>query len=569
MKSFIYILLTSLTFLVVGCQNESEEIRLINQAERLFDADPDSVITTLDSIPLPEEMSPRLIARWCMLYARAADKIEDEMPYTNQLEIALKYYQKKKMREEEAEIGLYLGRSYVEDKEYEKAMRAYSDALEVALAIKNYNRAGYICSYMGDLYELDDRYVLAAKKYKESGRYFRLAGNMKSYVRSFVNEGRSYMDVDSNYLALTILKRAEVIIDSLRVDEVRNYVYNGLGNIFNVLEKYDLAEKYLLKSIKEDSSDTASDYLTLSDLEQKRGNLEQAENYLQKANSVSIDNDFVPATIAYHYYKINKERDDYKRALSFYEEYVAAEDSLMNISKSVDIYDTEQKYEHLKLHNENIRLLLKGQRNYTFILILLFLCALLIIVYLATIRRKNRSLLKQQEKINTLNQSIYQLYAELRRKSDELIQLQNTQYSSVKMQVEYENVQKEVDSLRSRLFELRESKILNSNLAKKIKKISQTVQPNHSEAPVSEKMWIDIEVLMMEVYPSVIKVLKDAGLSPSEMHLCFLTLFKLDSTAISILLNIIPTSVDRTRLRVRKKLNWEGKQGLYESLVNI
>ena len=358
MKSFIYILLTSLTFLVVGCQNESEEIRLINQAERLFDAYPDSVITTLDSIPLPEEMSPRLIARWCMLYARAADKIEDEMPYTNQLEIALKYYQKKKMREEEAEIGLYLGRSYVEDKEYEKAMRAYSDALEVALAIKNYNRAGYICSYMGDLYELDDRYVLAAKKYKESGRYFRLAGNMKSYVRSFVNEGRSYMDVDSNYLALTILKRAEVIIDSLRVDEVRNYVYNGLGNIFNVLEKYDLAEKYLLKSIKEDSSDTASDYLTLSDLEQKRGNLEQAENYLQKANSVSIDNDFVPATIAYHYYKINKERDDYKRALSFYEEYVAAEDSLMNISKSVDIYDTEQKYEHLKLHNENIRLLL-------------------------------------------------------------------------------------------------------------------------------------------------------------------------------------------------------------------
>ena len=253
MKSFIYILLTSLTFLVVGCQNESEEIRLINQAERLFDAYPDSVITTLDSIPLPEEMSPRLIARWCMLYARAADKIEDEMPYTNQLEIALKYYQKKKMREEEAEIGLYLGRSYVEDKEYEKAMRAYSDALEVALAIKNYNRAGYICSYMGDLYELDDRYVLAAKKYKESGRYFRLAGNMKSYVRSFVNEGRSYMDVDSNYLALTILKRAEVIIDSLRVDEVRNYVYNGLGNIFNVLEKYDLAEKYLLKSIKEDS----------------------------------------------------------------------------------------------------------------------------------------------------------------------------------------------------------------------------------------------------------------------------------------------------------------------------
>ena len=569
MKSFIYILLTSLTFLVVGCQNESEEIRLINQAERLFDAYPDSVITTLDSIPLPEEMSPRLIARWCMLYARAADKIEDEMPYTNQLEIALKYYQKKKMREEEAEIGLYLGRSYVEDKEYEKAMRTYSDALKVALAIKDYNRAGYICSYMGDLYEVDLRYILAAEKYKESGKYFHLANNTTSYVRAFVNEGRSYMSVDSNYLALASLKQAEVIMDSLNVENVKTYVYNGLGNIYNDLGDYDLAEYYILRCIELDPEEVASDYLSLVDIEKKRGNLEKAELYLRKASDVPADNELVPITIAYYNYVIKKKQDDLKNALDFFEKYVEIEDSLINVSKSIDIYDIEQKYEHLKLHNENIRLLLKGQRNYTFILILLFLCALLIIVYLATIRRKNRSLLKQQEKINTLNQSIYQLYAELRRKSDELIQLQNTQYSSVKMQVEYENVQKEVDSLRSRLFELRESKILNSNLAKKIKKISQTVQPNHSEAPVSEKMWIDIEVLMMEVYPSVIKVLKDAGLSPSEMHLCFLTLFKLDSTAISILLNIIPTSVDRTRLRVRKKLNWEGKQGLYESLVNI
>ncbi|WP_297903711.1 hypothetical protein [uncultured Parabacteroides sp.] len=569
MKLFIYILLTSLTFLMVECQNESEETCLINRAEHLFDAYPDSAITTLDSIPLPEELSPHLIARWCMLYARAADKIEDEMPYTNQLEIALKYYQKKKMRKEEVEIGLYLGRSYVEDKEYEKAMKAYSDALEVALAIKDYNRAGYICSYMGDLYEVDLRYILAAEKYKESRKYFHLANNIVSYVRTFVNEAHSYSIADSSYLALASLKQAEMIMDSLNVEEVRSYVYNGLGNIYNDLGDYDLAEYYILRCIEPNLKEVASDYLVLVDIEEKRGNLKKAEQYLRKASEVSADNELVPITITYYNYVINKKQDNLKNALNFYEKYVATEDSLMNVSKSVDIYDTEQKYEHLKLHNENIRLLLKGQRNYIFILILLFLCALLIIIYLATIRRKNRSLLKQQEKINTLNQSIYQLYAELRGKSDELIQLQNAQYSSVKMQVEYKNVKKEVDSLRSRLFELRESKILNSNLAKKIKKISQTVQPNNSEVPVSEKMWIDIEVLMMEVYPSVIKVLRDASLSASEMHLCFLTLFKLDSTAISILLNIIPTSVDRTRLRVRKKLNWEGKQGLYESLVNI
>lgn len=568
MKSFIYILLTSLTFLVVGCQNESEEIRLINQAERLFDAYPDSVITTLDSIPLLEEMSPRLIARWCMLYARAADKIEDEMPYTNQLEIALKYYQKKKMREEEAEIGLYLGRSYVEDKEYEKAMRAYSDALEVALAIKNYNRAGYICSYMGDLYEVDLRYILAAEKYKESGKYFHLANNTTSYVRAFVNEAHSYSIADSSYLALASLKQAEMVMDSLNVEEVRSYVYNGLSNIYNNLGDYDLAEYYILRCIELDPEEIASDYLVLTDISLKCMDMEKAEYYLKKAN-IFTNNELVLPTIVYYNYKIKKEQGDFEIALSFHEQYVAIEDSLINVGKSVDIYDADQKYERLKLHNENIELVLKNQKSYLFILLLLFAIALLVIFYLMTLRRKNRSLLKQQEEINDLNQNIYHLSIELREKEEQLKLQENSLHLAKEELVSYENIKKEVEDLRHRLINLREIKILNSSLAQKIKRMSQTVWSKASQAVIDEKMWIDIEVLMVEVYPDIVKALRDADLSFSEMHLCFLTLFKLDTKAMSTLLNIIPTSVDKTRLRVRKKLHWEGKQDFYESLIHI
>lgn len=82
--------------------------------------------------------------------------------------------------------------------------------------------------------------------------------------------------------------------------------------------------------------------------------------------------------------------------------------------------------------------------------------------------------------------------------------------------------------------------------------MSQTVWSKASQAVIDEKMWIDIEVLMVEIYPDIVKALRDADLSFSEMHLCFLTLFKLDTKAMSTLLNIIPTSVDKTRLRVRK-----------------
>jgi len=135
--------------------------------------------------------------------------------------------------------------------------------------------------------------------------------------------------------------------------------------------------------------------------------------------------------------------------------------------------------------------------------------------------------------------------------------------------VSYESTKKEVEDLRYRLINLREIKIQNSSLTQKIKMMSQTVWSKASQAVIDEKMWIDIEVLMVEIYPDIVKALRDADLSFSEMHLCFLTLFKLDTKAMSTLLNIIPTSVDKTRLRVRKKLHWEGKQDFYESLIHI
>lgn len=109
-------------------------------------------------------MSPSLATRWSMLYARSADKAGKEMPYVSQLKIAFNYYKNKKQLPEAAEAGLYLGRSHVVDKEYTQAMQVYTDALQITLDIKDYNRAGYICSYMGDLYEVDGNYSAAAIK---------------------------------------------------------------------------------------------------------------------------------------------------------------------------------------------------------------------------------------------------------------------------------------------------------------------------------------------------------------------------------------------------------------------
>ena len=116
-------LLSTLSF--IGCRDESDAIYLIDRAESLLKSDPDSSHILLDSIAVPDNLSDKLLARWCMLSGKVADTLYTDLPYVQQLLRAQAYYKSHGTKQEQAKIGLYLGRSYVEDKENEKAMKVY------------------------------------------------------------------------------------------------------------------------------------------------------------------------------------------------------------------------------------------------------------------------------------------------------------------------------------------------------------------------------------------------------------------------------------------------------------
>ena len=64
-------LLSTLSF--IGCRDESDAIYLIDRAESLLKSDPDSSHILLDSIAVPDNLSDKLLARWCMLSGKVAD----------------------------------------------------------------------------------------------------------------------------------------------------------------------------------------------------------------------------------------------------------------------------------------------------------------------------------------------------------------------------------------------------------------------------------------------------------------------------------------------------------------
>ena len=84
----LILLLSTLSF--IGCKDESEATYLIDRAESLLKSDPDSSLILLDSIAVPDNLSDKLLARWCMLSGKVADTLYTDLPRSVRLVIGLR-----------------------------------------------------------------------------------------------------------------------------------------------------------------------------------------------------------------------------------------------------------------------------------------------------------------------------------------------------------------------------------------------------------------------------------------------------------------------------------------------
>ena len=560
-------LLSTLSF--IGCRDESDAIYLIDRAESLLKSDPDSSPILLDSIAVPDNLSDKLLSRWCMLSGKVADTLYTDLPYVQQLLRAQAYYKSHGTKQEQAKIGLYLGRSYVEDKENEKAMKVYLQALDIALRSEDYNQAGYICSYMGDLYDFEGNYLLGKDKYKEAESYFRKAGNMRSSAFALRDVGRMYAFSDSLDIALIFLLKADTIIVEVGDSSDIGTIYNGIGNIYNMLGNKELAKLYLWKNVNMSDFDDAPSYRTLAGIYIEEGDFKNARICLEKA-SVPSFNDMTRFSVLYGYSLLEKAEGNWEKAWFYLDEYNSASDSILTIRNRENIIKIEKEYEHLKISLENMRLKSDKQKYFIYWVISVSILLILLWVFQIRIDRKNKRLLKQEIDLSNKSNELFRLRDNLRNKQDRLealsIQLSekneklNELDSREKLEKEYEQIKKEEETLVLRIAERRKDLFLSSAIAKKVIKLSQKVVPGATKSPLSEKDWQNIITQVNEVYPFLADRLAAFNLSAAELRYCYLSLLGLDSIGESILLHIQPDSVNKRRQRVRQRLGIIAKE---------
>lgn len=550
-------LVVLLTVFFTGCRNEIKEQQLIDHAETLLEINPDSTYLLLVNITMADNLSDKLLARWCMLYGKAADKVVKDMPYVSQLLRARSWYEKHGTPYEQAQIGLFLGRSYVEDREYMKAMDAYTQALDVAERAKEYNVAGYICSYMGDLYDLKGFFQETLDKYNQSADYFLKADNKRSYALALKFIAQTLAFEDSCSLALDYLLKADSIVVCLQDSGAMSSIENGLGNVYGLMGNWDKAEYYLLKSLESNVSDIAPSYSALSELYMSIGNFDKARLYLDKSR-IHTKNQFTPISTLYTEYEIEKKSGNMEQALFILERYTEKLDSFYNSTIHLDILDAEKRYNHVLLLNENARLHNNNLIELVIIVIIVCIGLLFGVIVLFHYNKKNKMLYEQEVKLKKNEERISVLSYELEKKKKEIIIQQSIYDNESKLSLLKEdmvNIEKELDLLK-------EEKMKNATIVKKIIKLSLNVVAGNEKPLLINRDWCSLMDLINQTYHLFEEFVSDNphGLTLAEIQYCYLSFLKLDISSEAILLNINPESISKRRLRIRQKLGYAGSE---------
>lgn len=484
MKRLPYILLLFMV-LVAGCaQRERPEVAAaLHGAEHLLDADADSAARLLARLPAPDSLTRPEVARWCMLQGQLADTfLSRPLPAFRHYRRAAQWYAAHGTPDEQARILLYLGRAYLEDGDYERAMTAYAQALAVAEQHGLHNRAGYIHSYMADMYAERAMWNEAIGKYRTAAECFQKAGNLKSYAYALRDMGREYALMDSLPKALEILFQADSVADVVRNKRQKGSMANHIGNIYHRMEKYEEAKKYLYRSIAL-MRDTVPTYIALISIYIKTDSLAKAEALLKGLVPRGFKQKY---SVKLLYYDLYKKIGRYDLALVNLEKYKYMTDSLILAENKAKVLNIERKYND-QMRLDEINSLKYSRRIYIVISIACaFGIAVIVLLVLLYRRRVKERIQAQQIALSAMKNDLLNYTLELERQRAQLLTLKTAGE-------EYQSQKGKIAELASACRKLQHKLTVSSPIYKELDNLASKNKSGSDKPLVSAAHWLRIE----------------------------------------------------------------------------
>lgn len=357
MKRALLILLLGLLLLSCGGENK-KAIAILARVALMVEQSPDSALSLLDSIEIPDELPEPLYMEYELRRVQARDKLDKHVAEDSIIHMVANYFAEKNDLTKLVVAEFHSGRVYQRQKSYDKAALALMHAEDHAKQLEDDNMLGLINFNLGNLNYSKMLINEAIIRYKYACRYFHNgASTYKNEIGALVYVGYCFwvnQQLDSALVYYNEgLKLAEFYKDVNLQSDICQSIGLALQRQGNIKEGHS----YLKNALFLDTDSTsrlrlyrnlAKSFLTMG---QQDSALLYANQMLQHLDSTSSAISFANA---YHLLaEVEEAAKNYKKSLQHYKLYLSNLDSDMEEVINSSVLEVQKKYDMEKIHSEH------------------------------------------------------------------------------------------------------------------------------------------------------------------------------------------------------------------------
>jgi len=461
----------------------------------------------------------------------------------------------------------------------EKALAAYFDALKYYKSKNDSLREGQLYGVISDVY-VETGNVEKGKYYNyKSIEMLENFSDYNIYADALNNYGIYFYDEKNYDEAIHYFTEAlKVYLKNGKKDAVAAakqnvgicYVYTGNEKKgFQYLrEAYKIFHEFGLNDVVSVMTDLGTAYIYT-------GNVDSACYYLSEANKIAdkINNTYYKKETLRLLSELYKKNHNTKKALQYFEKYIAYKDSLDNEKMKQTLNELEIKYQTSEKEKEILRLkdqelLDKANKRLLIIgIVSIVLISILIIIRIQTKRKKDAEIQKQKIKVHQkerelIKAKLEQKEIEEKRLKDE-IEFKTKQLAGHALNMMQKN--KLLQELTQKISE--KTKNMNDEGRKELFSVKKQLEIGLNV----DKDWDLFKIYFEQINESFFDKLKEINpkLSSNDFRLSALIKLNLSLKESASVLNISPESVKNARYRLKKKLKLSGEQDLTQFINNL
>jgi len=313
-----------------------------------------------------------------------------------------------------------MGKTYLKQGKYEKAIEGYFTGMKVAEREKNnywmqaFPQSASIAYHDFEEYKKGVAYgkiALAKALSNKKATQFDVAGALNAIAINFDDWKKPDSALYYHFKVFKYIKGA----DTLKIANT----YNNIGNTLLKLKKFKASEKWITRAVKISKANSngaknafyyyenATNYNNLATIAYELKEYDKAEVLFDTSYFYASRSESVEKLRDYYYarYLFNKKRNNVAKALAFQEEYLKLRDSIFKKDREATFAELETKYETEKKEKQLLkskaeireRELELDKKNTQFLILGLISLALLSIIYLIYRQQKLKNTQQKQE----------------------------------------------------------------------------------------------------------------------------------------------------------------------------